>query len=174
MKKLLRYLNALLNAVVIATLAALVLLVFSNVVLRYFFQSGITWTVEVSGLLFVWLIFLGAVMAMRDYGHLGVDLLVAKLPPTAQKVMFTFVNGLIIVISALFIDGLVKMMRLNGWVTGSATPIPVNAMYAAGLVAAVMLIAISITQVVRYVFLHTEAPPWAAVTTAHEEPRATE
>lgn len=162
MDKFLRPLNAFFNVVVIATLGALVLLVFMNVVLRYFFQSGITWTVEVSSLLFVWLIFLGAVMAMRDYGHLGVDLLVARLPRRAQKGMFVLINGIIVALSVMFIDGLLGMMALNGWMTGSATRIPVNVMYGAGLLASVLLILIAVVQVVRFVFLDTEAPPWAA------------
>lgn len=162
MDKFLRSLNAVFNTIVIATLGALVLLVFANVVLRYFFQSGITWTVEVSGLLFVWLVFLGAVMAMRDYGHLGVDLFVARLPRPAQKGMFVLINGMIVTLSVMFIDGLLGMMALNGWMTGSATRIPVNVMYAAGLMASVLLILIAMAQVVRFVFLNTEAPPWAA------------
>lgn len=165
MTKFLRYLNALLDVVVIGALAVLVVLTFLNVILRYFFASSLVWAVEVSGILFVWIIFLGAVMALRDYGHLGVDLLVAKVPRRAQKVLFTLMNGIIVVLLLMFLDGLISMMLINGWRSGPATPIPVNVMYAAGVVAAVVMTLTSVTQVVRFVVFDTDGPPWAAATT---------
>lgn len=161
MGKTLRILTGLMNALIMVILAALVLIIFSNVVLRYFFNSGLTWTVEVTGLLFVWLIFLGAVMAMRDYGHLGVDLLVAQLPRIGQKILFTLTYGVIVVLCALFADGLIAQMQINGMVTGSATPIPVNIMYLAGLVAAILLALIAVVQIIQFVLLDGEGPPWA-------------
>ena len=50
-----------LEAVLVVVLAAMVVMVFANVVLRYGFGSGITVSEEISRFLFVWLIFLGSV-----------------------------------------------------------------------------------------------------------------
>ena len=61
-------------------LAIMVVMVFGNVVLRYGFNSGITVSEEVSRWLFVWMTFLGAIVAVREHGHLGTDMLVARLP----------------------------------------------------------------------------------------------
>ena len=63
----------------------MVVLVFGNVVLRYGFNSGITVSEEVSRWLFVWLTFLGAIVALKEHGHLGSDMLVARLPPRGKK-----------------------------------------------------------------------------------------
>jgi TRAP-type transport system small permease protein len=63
----------LLKAAIALCLAVMVVLVFGNVVLRYLLNTGITVSEEVSRLLFVWLTFLGAIVAMREHGHLGVD-----------------------------------------------------------------------------------------------------
>ena len=63
----------------------MVVLVFGNVVLRYGFNSGITVSEELSRWLFVWLTFLGAVVALREHAHLGTDTLVARLPPLRQE-----------------------------------------------------------------------------------------
>lgn len=168
MEKTIRVLNKMLNAVVIGTLIVLVALIFSNVVLRYFLRTGITWTVEVSGLLFVWLVFLGAVIALKDHAHLGIDSFVGKLPLKAQKAMFALVNAIIIAVMVLFVDGVIGAMVLNGSMTGSATPIPVNVMYAAGLVGAVLMILISIAQVINFVFFGKGAPPWSTAGRDHE------
>ena len=73
----------LLKVVIVACLAVMVVLVFGNVVLRYGFNSGITVSEEISRWLFVWLTFLGAIVALREHGHLGVDMLVA--PAAAHR-----------------------------------------------------------------------------------------
>jgi TRAP-type transport system small permease protein len=69
-----------LEKLVMTILALMVLLVFTNVVLRYGFNSGITLSDELSRFLFVWLIFVGAFLTMRDNAHLGVNGAVKNLP----------------------------------------------------------------------------------------------
>src|SRR5512138_810841 len=79
----------LLDTLVALLLAVMVVLVFGNVVLRYAFNSGITVSEEVSRWLFVWLTFLGAISALKDHGHLGTDMLLARLPPRGQRISLT-------------------------------------------------------------------------------------
>jgi len=74
------------EALIAAALAIMVVLVFGNVVLRYGFNSGITMSEEVSRWLFIWMTFLGAVVALKEHGHLGVDMVVQKLPPIGKKI----------------------------------------------------------------------------------------
>ena len=62
----------------------MVVLVFTNVVLRYVFNSGIATSEELSRWLLVWLTFLGAIVALREHAHLGVDTLVRALPPLGK------------------------------------------------------------------------------------------
>src|SRR5918994_5521779 len=94
----------LLKALIALFLAIMVVLVFGNVVLRYAFNSGITVSEEVSRWLFVWLTFLGAVVAMREHGHLGVDSLVKRLPPTGAKLAVLAGQGLMLLATALLIS----------------------------------------------------------------------
>ena len=56
----------LLGAVIVGCLALMVILVFANVVLRYAFNSGLSISEELSRWLFVWMTFLGAVIAMHE------------------------------------------------------------------------------------------------------------
>ena len=67
----------------VACLAAMVVMVFGNVVLRYGFNSGITASEELSRWLFVWMTYLGAVVALRNRAHLGTDSVVSRLPRRA-------------------------------------------------------------------------------------------
>ncbi len=54
------------NLLIALALAVMVVMVFGNVVLRYAFNSGIAISEEVSRWLFVWITFLGAIVAVRD------------------------------------------------------------------------------------------------------------
>jgi TRAP-type C4-dicarboxylate transport system permease small subunit len=63
----------------VLTLAGMVVAVFVNVVLRYGFGTGIVFYEELSRLLFVWLVCVGAVLATADDQHLGFDMLTTRL-----------------------------------------------------------------------------------------------
>jgi hypothetical protein len=63
----------------------MVLRVFSNVVGRYGFGAGFAGAEEVARLLFVWLVFLGAILALRRRAHLGVELVVQRLPAGLRR-----------------------------------------------------------------------------------------
>ena len=88
-----------------ACLAVMVVLVFGNVVLRYAFNSGITVSEELSRWLFVWLTFVGAVVALRDHKHLGMDSVVSRLPVGARKACFIVSNALMLYCVYLFFRG---------------------------------------------------------------------
>lgn len=96
MKNISKLLNNSLNIMIALSLAFMCFLVFGNVVLRYAFNSGITWSEEMSRFLFVWMIFLGSIGALKDKQHLGVEMLVKKLPPTGKKIVYTISNVLIL------------------------------------------------------------------------------
>jgi TRAP-type transport system small permease protein len=93
--KLISYLLALI-------MVAMVVLVFGNVFMRYALNSGFTISEELSRWLFVWMTFLGAVVALRDNGHLGTDMLVGRLSAKGKKICM----GLSLVLM-LFCDWLI-------------------------------------------------------------------
>ena len=71
MKQFLDVYCRVLSALMALLLAIMVVLVFGNVVLRYGFHSGITFSEEVSRWLFVWLTFMGAVVALHQKAHMS-------------------------------------------------------------------------------------------------------
>jgi TRAP-type C4-dicarboxylate transport system permease small subunit len=101
------------EALIAFGLGTMVLLVFGNVVLRYGFNSGITLTEEVSRWLFIWGTFLGAVVALREHGHLGVDMVVSKLPPVGKKICLVASHLLMLFIVVLLFKGGLDQTRLN-------------------------------------------------------------
>jgi TRAP-type C4-dicarboxylate transport system permease small subunit len=84
------------RAVVIAILAAMALMVFANVALRFFTDYSILWVEEVSRYLMIWLTFLGSGLVLRHGGHIGIDTLQEKFPrqaPLMRAVIFILLFG---------------------------------------------------------------------------------
>jgi TRAP-type transport system small permease protein len=94
-----------LEAVIVINLAIMAILVFGNVVLRYAFNSGIAISEELSRLLFVWLIFLGAILASAQHAHIGFDTLVTHLPAAGKKILIVLTGVLMLAAGVIFIIG---------------------------------------------------------------------
>lgn len=121
-----------------AALTVMVVLVFGNVVLRYGFNSGITVSEEVSRWLFVWLTFLGAIVAMRDHAHLGSDMLVSRLPVIGKKICLVIGHLLMLYITWLLFSGALAQARINLDVQAPVTGASMAILYSAGIVFAVV------------------------------------
>jgi TRAP-type C4-dicarboxylate transport system permease small subunit len=125
------------EAVIAAMLALMVVLVFGNVVLRYGFNSGITVSEELSRWLFIWMTFLGAIVALREHGHLGVDMVVQRLPPLGKKICLALGHCLMLYMVWLMFDGSLAQARINWDVTAPTTGASMAIVYLAGVVFAV-------------------------------------
>jgi TRAP-type C4-dicarboxylate transport system permease small subunit len=127
----------LLKALIAIALMVMVVLVFGNVVLRYAFNTGITVSEEVSRWLFVYLTFLGAIVAFRERGHLGVDMLVQKLGITGKKVCMWLNLLLMLFVTYLLLVGSWKQTVINLDVTAPASGWSVGIFYGVGIIFAV-------------------------------------
>jgi TRAP-type C4-dicarboxylate transport system permease small subunit len=134
----------LLGAVMALALFVMVLLVFGNVVLRYAFNSGITVSEELARWLFVWVTFMGAVVALREHAHLGTDALVARLPPAGKKICLVLGHLTMIYVCWLVYQGSMAQTKINMDVLAPSSQLPLAVVYAAGVFfaisAALMLI----------------------------------
>lgn len=63
------------------------LLTFANVIARYVFQTNILWALETTVFLFAWLVLLGASYCVKKNAHLGVDVVLAVMPPRPRKLV---------------------------------------------------------------------------------------
>jgi TRAP-type C4-dicarboxylate transport system permease small subunit len=89
------------------------LLVLMNVFLRYFMNTGIYWSEEVATMCFVWCIFVGSASAYKNGAHLGVDLLVRKLPKVPRAIVKILVDILLILINGYILYLSVKFVSTS-------------------------------------------------------------
>ena len=124
--------------VMVVALALMVVLVFTNVVLRYGFNSGIAISEELSRWLFVWMTFLGAVVALNEHGHLGSDAMVSRLPVAGKKLCLAIGHLLMLYCCWLLLQGSLEQVRVNWDTTSAAMEASVGLyFYASGAVCAV-------------------------------------
>jgi TRAP-type transport system small permease protein len=144
MKTIVHYFFKLLELLVVLAMIAMVVMVFGNVVLRYGFNSGITVSDEMSRYCFVWLTYIGAMVAMREGGHLGVDTLIKHLPRAGKKVCLFLSESLMLFCNALFLLGTWKMHELQVSNVSPVAGISMIWIYGIGYVVAVVMGAINL------------------------------
>ncbi len=128
----------LLSWLMVTCLALMVLLVFTNVVLRYAFNSGVTISEELSRWLFVWMTFLGAVVALHERAHLGTDTLVSRLSMRGKKICLGTGHLLMLWICALVLKGAWEQVKVNLTSTSAAMEASLALFYASGATFAVL------------------------------------
>jgi TRAP-type C4-dicarboxylate transport system permease small subunit len=126
-----------LTFLMVAMLGVMVVLVFGNVVLRYAFNSGITVSEELSRWLFLWMTFLGAIVALKEHGHLGTDALVARLPKAGKKACLLIGQALMLYVTWLLLRGSWTQTLINLEVEAPVTGASVAIFYGAGVVFAI-------------------------------------
>jgi TRAP-type transport system small permease protein len=139
MKKIIDLFFKLLELGVVLCLLAMVIMVFGNVVMRYAFNSGILISEEMSRYAFVWLTYLGAMVAMREGGHLGVDTLFKHLPLTGKKISVCLSESLMLLMNGMFFWGTFKMHELQVTNVSPVAGISMIWIYGLGYVVAVVM-----------------------------------
>lgn len=132
-QKLIDQLCRLFAVLMVACLAAMVVMVFGNVVLRYGFNSGLTMSEELSRWLFVWMTFLGAIVALRNHGHLGTDSLVSRLPVLGKKICLGASHLIMLYMCWLMAKGGWQQTMINKDTTSAVMEVSMAWFFASGV-----------------------------------------
>ncbi len=86
-------------------------LVIVNVIMRYVFRTGIPWAEEAATSCFVWTAFIGSAACYKQRAHVGVDILVNKMPQSVQNTIrvltdafLAFLNGYMFYLSIIYVN----------------------------------------------------------------------
>ncbi len=139
MKRYAIYATKMLECFIVSILGIMAILVFLNVVLRYGFNSSINITEEVSRYLFIWLTFLGAILAFNEGEHVKVTLFVSKLSPLWQQILRLFTDGLMLFCCYLMLLGAWSQFKLNLSNMAPISGIPTGVNFFACVVASIAI-----------------------------------
>lgn len=137
MSKIIRAYFTLLKIVIVVCLAAMVVMVFTNVVMRYAFNSGLPISEELSRWAFVWLTFLGSILVLHERAHLGVDVVMQAVSPLARKICAFIATSLMIYATWLILVGSVEQTQLNLGATAPASGLSQGWFFGVGVVFAI-------------------------------------
>lgn len=87
------------------TLALMIVAVFSNVVLRYAFGTGLVVYEELSRLLFVWLVCTGTTVTAYERKHLSFTLVVERIGPRLQRILYALAGTISVIVLGMVIKG---------------------------------------------------------------------
>jgi C4-dicarboxylate transporter DctQ subunit len=131
-----RWLEHLEEGLVTFLMAAMTLVTFVQVVARYIFNYSFVWALELTGVMFAWLIFAGMSYGVRVGAHIGVDALVRSLGSGAARVVGIVATLLCIVYAAIVTVGgyqyvakmydvgiLMQDMPVQQWIPRAILPI---------------------------------------------------
>lgn len=99
--------NRLEEGAIALLLAAMTLLIFGQVVLRYVFNSGFLWALEATTYLFAWLVLIGISYGVKVGAHIGVDVIVNMLPQQGKRIAG--------VVAGLLCSVYATMMLVGSW-----------------------------------------------------------
>jgi TRAP-type C4-dicarboxylate transport system permease small subunit len=78
------------DALTVVLFSLMFLVIIGQIVLRYVFNAPLVWTDEAAAYLFVWVSFAGWTMASRKRIHIGINVIVDKLPPRGRRALHAF------------------------------------------------------------------------------------
>lgn len=100
-----RFVNEIEETAIALILGIMTLITFTNVVLRYGFNTGLVWGLEAVTFLFAWLVLFGVSYAVKVTAHLGVDAVTNLLAPGPRRLLALSCGVICIIYSALLMKG---------------------------------------------------------------------
>lgn len=132
------------DVILAALMMAMIVLVFTNVVLRYGFSSGLRPSVELSRLGFVWVVMLGAVTVLRRGEHLAVSEFTEALFPQAVPYLRKIIWLIILVSVSMLFWGSWEQTVANWQNISQLTGLPTGLFYLAGAISGVLMALIAL------------------------------
>ncbi len=139
-----------LDALVVAMLTAMSVLVIANVALRFLFNSSIVVSEEISRFIFVWVVYTGSIIAMRDDDHIYVDFIRKKTPKAFQKFLIIVCNLAMLVCCLIFLKGSIELTQINMSDRSPVAAVPMGYVYASGIVGSAGMALVIVIRIIKY------------------------
>lgn len=122
-------------------MVAIVLITLAAVIWRYALNAPIAWIEQVSNMLFIWMIFVGAAILYRQMLHIAVDFALAWLPAAFRPIYFWVVEALnMLFVVLLFVSSLKLSIDVLPNQTGALDITPAWYYFSAPVASAMMIL----------------------------------
>jgi C4-dicarboxylate transporter DctQ subunit len=100
-----RAVNEIEETAIALILGIMTLITFTNVILRYGFNTGLIWGLEMVSFLFAWLVLFGISYAVKVTAHLGVDAIINLFDTRVKRVLAIIAVAVCIAYAFLLLKG---------------------------------------------------------------------
>ena len=100
-----------------------------NVILRYIFNSPLSFAVELGRYTFCAIVYLGSILVMRDDGHSGLDIIVDAFPRRLRFVVKKITRVLVLAYLVVFCSMSFRMVMTNWHNRSSTMQLPMSVVY---------------------------------------------
>lgn len=132
--KISNYLDKTLQTLAGLCLLVMVILVFSNAVMRYALNTGLAFSEELARICFVYLIFFGIILVAKEHKHLTVDIITSKLSTNIQKILQIIADIIVLTTCIIMVIGASKLFMLTTTLKMPATGVPQAILYGAAII----------------------------------------
>lgn len=106
----------------VALCSLMFIIVGTNVFFRYILNSSLGWADELSRFIFIWISFLGAVVAYQNNEHVGLDFVVAKITSPVLRSLIRLLGRVCILV-------VLVSLAYNGWLVAISSSSVSPALY---------------------------------------------
>ncbi|SBS35110.1 2,3-diketo-L-gulonate TRAP transporter small permease protein YiaM [Marinomonas spartinae] len=147
MIKIIKWMWQCIDVIITVILASMIVLVFTNVVLRYGFSSGLRASVELSRLCLVWIVLLGAAVVLRRGEHLAIAEFSERFFPSAVPILNRLIWIVILISSGMLFFGAINQTMANWNNISPLTGLPTALFALAGVISGLLIALISLVRI---------------------------
>lgn len=129
MNKILNFLeyslNMIINFIIFISLVSMTLIVLGEVFTRFILGFSLPWSTELARVIFLYLVFIGAIIASKRDEHISINVIeLLDLPKLPQKIIDIIQRILVIILFVIVLRGAYDMLSIAGAMRLSATGLP--------------------------------------------------
>ncbi|MGF0096660.1 TRAP transporter small permease [Peptoniphilus sp. SGI.035] len=112
MRNFLKKFNKIEEIVLVSSLVINVAIVFMQVIMRYFFNTSLAWSEELSRYIFIWQVWLGSSIAYVDNQHIRVDLIFSIFKSKkVHKILHLIINIIWLTFNVFLVYVGIKLLK---------------------------------------------------------------
>ncbi len=149
MKKIMDKLASCIETIGGIAILMMTLIVLLQIVMRYFFNSPLTWSEEIARYIFIYVTFLGAGILVYERGHLFVEVLFNKIQGKAKNVLQLILDLIVLIFSLYLLWSSRYSMQYAHGSRSTAVQIPMEYIGLSVMIGAVLMILFSLYHVIN-------------------------
>lgn len=142
-----RYVDRLVEAVIVMIFIALVVVGAAQIFNRFVLNSSLSWSEEFQRYAHIWLVYLAVPVAYNRGTHIGVDIIRSLLPRWLESVIGFLVNVLWLALSVAILVLAMQIMRITGSQTAPGLGISYDYIYMGLVVGAAYLLFVVVRKI---------------------------